>query len=115
MKRDRYKRTACLCVGALPLLFTISLLAQETVFNVPSGDVLNRGKVYFELDGTYMPGTAVRSFTPRIVAGVGDQIEIGFNVNGVSAPANPQTTLTPTIKWKAYDGQKKRMGVSDRR
>src|SRR5438067_1331240 len=27
--------------------------AQETVYNVPNGDVLDRGKVYFEFDATY--------------------------------------------------------------
>jgi hypothetical protein len=87
------------------VLSATSAKAQETVFNVPSGDVLSRGKVYFEFDATYMPRTATRSFTPRIVAGVGNQIEIGLNVNGLSAPGNPQATLIPTIKWKAYDGR----------
>ena len=81
-----------------------TLLAQQTVFNVPSGDVLDRGKVYFELDATYMPRLAVRSVTPRIVAGVGRRIELGLNVNGLSEPGNPQATLAPTMKWKAYDG-----------
>lgn len=92
-------------VAGMLLLSAVSAKAQETVFNVPSGDVLNRGKVYLELDATYMPRSAVRSFTPRMVAGVGDRIEIGLNVNGLSAPGNPQTTLTPTLKWKVYDGR----------
>ncbi len=105
MKRGRYTKNVRLFGASLLLLCTIPLLAQETMFNVPSGDVLNRDKVYFEFDATYMPRSAVRSFTPRMVAGVGDQIEIGLNVNGLSAPGNPQTTLTPTIKWKAYDSR----------
>src|ERR1051326_413383 len=88
---------------ALLLGCVTAVAAQETVYNVPSGDVLDRGKVYFELDATYMPRTALRSFTPRIVVGVGRGTEIGLNVNGLSAPGDPQTTLTPTIKWKAYD------------
>jgi hypothetical protein len=78
--------------------------AQETVYNVPSGDVLDRSKVYLEFDATYMPRTAVRSFTPRIVVGAGHRVEIGLNLNGLSAPGDPQATPTPTIKWKAYDG-----------
>jgi hypothetical protein len=57
-----------------------------------------------ELDGTYMPQTAVRSFTPRFVVGAGRRVEIGLNVNGLSAPGIPQATPTPTVKWKAYDG-----------
>lgn len=86
------------------LLNSATAIAQQTVFNVPSGDVLDRGKGYFELDATYMPRTSVRSFTPRIVFGVGHRVEIGLNLNGLSAPGDPQATPTPTIKWKAYDG-----------
>ena len=85
---------------------TLSCLAaaQETVFNVPSGDILDKGKVYFEFDATYMASTAVSGLTPRIVFGIGHRIEAGVNVNGISTPGVVQTTLTPTIKWKAYDG-----------
>ncbi len=85
---------AC-CAGAL---------AQQTVFNVPSGDVLDRGKIYGELDVTYNPNNASKGFTPRMVAGIGHRIEVGLNLNGIAVPGIMQTTLTPTIKWKAYDG-----------
>jgi hypothetical protein len=85
-------------------LLACAALAQETVFNVPSGDVLDRGKVYGELDLAYDPNNANKSFTPRIVVGAGHRIEVGLNVNGLTAPGTVQTTLTPTIKWKAYDG-----------
>jgi len=73
-------------------------LSQHTVFHVPSGDVLDRGKVYFEFDATYMPRSAVRTFTPRIVVGLDRQIAIGLNMNGLSAPEKPQAPLTPTIQ-----------------
>ena len=88
------------------MFYAAPALSQETVFNVPSGDVLDRGKVYFEFDATYMPRRAVRTFTPRIVVGVDHQTEIGLNMNGLSAPGEPQATLTPTIKWKPYDSGK---------
>jgi hypothetical protein len=29
-----------------------------------------------------------------------------MNLNGISSPGPSQTTPTPTIKWKAYDGGK---------
>ena len=47
-----------LLVGANGLTFFAivpACYAQETVFNVPSGDTLDRGKVYGELDVTYRP------------------------------------------------------------
>jgi hypothetical protein len=79
-------------------------LAQQTVYNVPNGDVLDPGKVYVEADITYHPDGASGGFTPRIVIGVGHRIEAGLNMNGLVAPGPVQTTPTPTIKWKAYDG-----------
>jgi hypothetical protein len=78
--------------------------AQQTVFNVPSGDVLDRGKLYGEFDATYKHSDGSAGFTPRLVVGVGHRIEVGLNVNGLGTPADLQTTLSPTIKWKAYDG-----------
>lgn len=79
-------------------------VAQETVFNVPSGDVMDRGKVYTEFDFSYRPNDAFKTYTPRVVVGVGKRIEVGVNVNGIVSPGSSSTTITPTIKWKAYDG-----------
>ena len=81
-------------------------LAQETIFNVPSGDILDKGKVYGEFDFAYRWDQSVGTYTPRVVAGIGHRIEIGMNLNGISSPGPSQTTPTPTIKWKAYDGGK---------
>ena len=91
----------------LPLFLLLgcsAACAQQTVFNVPSGDVLDRGKVYGEMDFSYNPDSAARSFTPRVVAGLGRRVEAGLNLNGLSAPGAVQATPTPTIKWKVYDG-----------
>lgn len=86
------------------LTFVVSATAQETVFNVPSGDVLDKGKVYAEFDFSYRPDDAFKTFTPRVVVGLGKKVEIGLNVNGLVDPGSSQATVTPTIKWKLYDG-----------
>ncbi len=91
-------------VFALLTLLFASALAQETVFNVPSGDVLTRGKVYAELDAIYQHATDVASFTPRLVVGVGHRIEVGLNINGITTSGDSQTVLSPTAKWKVYEG-----------
>ena len=85
--------------------------AQQTIFNVPSSDVLFRGNLYSELDVTFKPnedtGNVVgrfSSFVPRVVIGVGGRVEIGLNVTGNVNPGADSTTLVPAIKWKAYDG-----------
>ncbi len=83
--------------------------AQQTVFNVPNTDVLNRGKVYFELDVTTKANDSpavdkFSSFVPRVVVGAGANIEVGLNVPGNIQPGPDSTTLVPTIKWKLYNG-----------
>lgn len=94
-----------ICESSLILLaLSFPCFAQETVFNVPSGDILDRGKFYGELDVTYRPSDSLKSFAPRLVAGIGHNIEVGVNINGIVAPGMSETAITPTVKWKAYNG-----------
>src|SRR2546421_123756 len=67
-------------ISALALLFlcaaTDAARAQQTIFNVPTTDVLDRGKVYFELDASFKPNDSeaagrFSSFVPRVVVGAG--------------------------------------------
>ena len=76
--------------------------AQETVFDVPSADILDRGKVYGELDGTVRPVDTMATFTPRVVIGIGHEIEIGANFDGLSAPGPGELSISPTIKWRPW-------------
>lgn len=97
------------CVSTL-LLPAVTLRAQQTIFNVPSTDVLDRGKVYGELDVSFKPtdSTLVNrfsSFVPRVVFGVGGRVEIGLNITGNIQPGADTTTLVPAIKWKPYQGK----------
>jgi hypothetical protein len=83
---------------------------QETVFDVPSADILDKGKVYGELDGTVRPVDPLATFTPRVVVGIGHQIEVGANFNGLSAPGWGQLDISPTVKWRLW--QRKDAGWS---
>ncbi|PWT88919.1 MAG: hypothetical protein C5B55_12240 [Blastocatellia bacterium] len=83
--------------------------AQQTVWNVPTTDVLDKGKVYFELDITAKPNDsdAVKkfsSFVPRLVVGTGHNIEVGLNVIGNVQPGPDATTLVGAFKWRVYNG-----------
>ncbi len=83
--------------------------AQQTIFNVPSTDVLERGKVYAESDASFKPNDSesvsrFSSFVPRVVVGVGGRVEVGLNVTGNVQPGPDSTTLVPTVKYKLYDG-----------
>jgi hypothetical protein len=84
---------------------------QQTIFNVPTADVLDRGKVYFELDASFkfncQPAQCkFSSFVPRIVVGIGHNVEVGLNVIGNIQPGADTTTLVPAIKWRFYKSEK---------
>jgi hypothetical protein len=96
--------------------FVASARAQQTIFNVPSTDVLDKGKVYAELDAAFKPNNQrdvqrFSSFTPRVVAGIGGSVEIGLNITGNVQPGIDSTTLVPTVKWRFYQNQKKDVSV----
>lgn len=86
--------------------------AQQTIFNVPTTDVLDKGKVYVELDAAFKFNNqeAVRrfsSFVPRVVVGTGGNVEVGLNVTGNVQPGADSTALVPSVKWKFYENEKK--------
>jgi hypothetical protein len=90
----------------LPLLLVIfpvcRAYGQETVFDVPSADILDKGKVYGELDGTMRVVDSMATFTPRVVIGIGHGIEVGINFDGFSAPELSEIVISPTIKWRLW-------------
>lgn len=84
--------------------------AQQTIFNVPSGDVLDKGKVYLELDALFKVDNDrdVRRFSsliPRAVVGVGGDVEVGVNVLGNIQPGADSTIISPNVKWRPYNGK----------
>lgn len=92
--------------------------AQQTVFSVPTTDILDQGKVYVELDSSFKihDSRAVRrfsSFVPRVVVGVRQRrVEVGMNVTGNIQPGRDSTTLVPTVKVKVYENEKHGVAVA---
>lgn len=99
------------------IVFAVLLVAaaangQQTIFNVPSVDVLDKGKVYAELDASFkfncQPALCkFSSFVPRVVAGTGGNVEVGLNVTGNIQPGADTSTLVPVIKWRPYNNSDK--------
>lgn len=90
--------------------------AQQTIFNVPSSDILDKGKVYVELDATFKTNRQdalgrFSSFVPRVVAGTGGNVEVGLNITGNIQPGADTTTFVPAIKWRPYYNEKKGITV----
>ncbi len=104
-----------LVIGPL-LVLSAAANAQQTIFNVPSTDVLDRGGVYIELDAAFKPVRQnalgkFSSFVPRAVVGVGSNVEIGLNVTGNLQPGADTTTLVPTAKWRFYRNSKTKVDL----
>lgn len=98
-------------VALMLALCACAARAQQTVFNVPTTDALDKSKLYAELDASvkfYKSADVPEfsSFVPRVVVGVGHRVEVGLNVAGNIQPGADATTPVPAVKWKFYDGQK---------
>ena len=101
--------------GFITFLFLRAAAAvdgQQTIFSVPSADVMDKGKVYGELDASFKfncePALCkFSSFIPRVVVGTGGNVEIGLNLNGNVQPGPDATTLVGAVKWRFYHNEKK--------
>jgi hypothetical protein len=99
-------RTGALVLLVFLLALPATARAQQTIFNVPTTDVLEAGKVYFELDISAKPvDPKFSTFVPRLVIGVGGRVEVGVNITGNIQPGPDTTTIVPAVKWKVYDGK----------
>ena len=82
-------------------LFVAPAAAQQTLFNVPSADVLPAGKLYLEEDDLWRPGRGKDTyFTLRAVAGLGGSVEAGVNLGGLVADGRSAPTANLALKWQ---------------
>lgn len=94
------------------VLLGIQAQAQQTIFNVPTTDVLDQGKVYVEMDAAFKPNDQdalgkFSGFVPRIVVGTDGNVEVGLNVTGNIQPGHDSMALVPTVKWRFYQSEEK--------
>lgn len=87
-----------------------ALMAQSTVINAPSTDVVPAKHVYLEFDFltnyAWQREGSFQNYIPRAVVGVGRSVEAGVNVSfthvaGQSQPIEAQ----PNIKWQIYKNE----------
>lgn len=81
-----------------------ALRAQETIFNVPSPDVLEKGKLYLETDHYFRSWNTVSGhtgiFLVRAVVGVGHNVEIGLNSGSFDYLHASAPFVDGTLKWR---------------
>jgi len=95
------RRDAAKVAAAAALLSAVagSARAQQTIFNVPSADVLDPGKVYAEVDELFRPtDPSFSSTTIRGVVGVLPGMEAGVNFGGFNSPGGIVPTANVAVK-----------------
>src|SRR6266850_6902527 len=101
----------------LALLCSNTAVAQSTLFNIPSTDVVSKKKVYLEFDflshfAKHADG-GFQIYAPRTVFGVGKKIELGVNVSAVDAFApNQPVYISPNAKWQFYNNESKGVAIA---
>jgi hypothetical protein len=107
-------------VGATVLFVLLpksAVVAQSTLFNVPSTDVVSKKKVYLEFDflshfESHNNG-GFQIYAPRAVFGVSKGVEVGVNITAVDAFAPDQPIyISPNVKWQFYSNEKTGVAVS---
>jgi len=83
------------------LVAAVPVSGQQTLFNVPSADVLGPTQVYLEEDNLWRSGRPDDTFfTGRGVVGLGDHVEGGVNLGGFVARGRTVPTGTLELKWQ---------------
>ena len=97
-------RAAALAALAMAVgLAATPAAAQQTLFSVPSADVLDPGKVYLEEDNLWRSGRPEDTFfTVRGVVGLGEHAEGGVNLGGFAAQGRSVPTAMLALKWQPY-------------
>jgi hypothetical protein len=90
-------------VTALAAAAARPLAAQQTIFNVPATELLEKRQTYLELDLLGRPQDP-SSLQPslRTVYGLGAGLEGGLNLDGFEIPGRSEPRLLPTIKWRPW-------------
>ena len=85
-------------------------VAQSTLMNVPSTDVVASRKVYVEMDFltnyAWQREGSFQNYIPRTVIGVAKNIEAGVNVSftHVTGEDSP-VEIQPNVKWQFYSNE----------
>lgn len=110
MKTDRLTFTALL-IGAALALCARTVSAQSTLFNIPTTDVVDKARVYFELDylaqlpkpEDLLDGPSadrLHAIVSRLVVGLGGNVEVGANLATYHLGDTENVSVQPNLKWR---------------
>src|SRR5882724_8053340 len=98
-------------------LYSHTAVAQSTLFNIPSTDIVSKKKVYLEFDflshfAKHANG-GFQVYAPRVVYGAAKNFEVGVNVSAVDAFApNQPVYISPNAKWQFYNNESKGVAIA---
>jgi hypothetical protein len=104
-------------VCMVPLFAGKPVVAQSTLMNVPSTDVVSSKKVYVEMDFltnyAWQREGSFQNYIPRTVIGLPKNLEAGVNVSfthvtGEDSPVEVQ----PNVKWQFYSNENNGMAAA---
>ena len=108
-------------LAAALLFFGVSAsatMAQSTVMNAPSTDIVSAKKVYVEMDFITNYAWArgderFANYLPRAVVGIGKNIEVGANVSYTHVPGGGEPLeVQPNVKWQFYSNEEKGLAAA---
>ena len=109
------KRNSKLVVLASLLFISLAghraVMAQSTIMNTPSTDVVEAKQVYLEMDFltnyAWQREGSFQNYIPRAVVGVGRNLEVGANVSytRISGGESQPIEVQPNIKWQVYSNE----------
>jgi hypothetical protein len=120
MRKAKSITTAISVMGVailLALLNCEAAMAQSTLFNIPSTDVVPNKRVYLEFDflshlESHDDG-GFQVYAPRAVFGVGKGVEVGVNVSALDSFAPDQPVyISPNVKWQFYSNEEDGVAVA---
>lgn len=91
-------------------------MAQSTLVNVPSTDVVAEKKVYLEFDFitnyAWQRESSFRSYVPRTVVGVAHNVEAGVNIAYTDGAGVQPIEVQPNFKWQFFRNEGKGAAAS---
>src|SRR5438132_14265055 len=93
------------------ILICESAMAQSTIMNIPSTDVVASKKVYVEMDFltnyAWQRQGSFQNYIPRMVVGIARNVEAGVNVSftHIDGESAQPIEIQPNIKWQFYSNE----------
>lgn len=108
---NKLNRFSIAAFTAFLFISAVSISAQSNIFSMPSTDIQGKDSVSVSLITKFKTNDEsakkrFSAFTPKVVAGVMKNVEVGVSIGGNVQPGKDATSLVTSVKWKFYENEK---------